>query len=112
MSAKTIPLTAVRQALMLAVVKKAIGGREVDGKVLARVAAYTYYAPMLATTCRNARRGPERHFPGLHIGPMEVGDFDRVVERARSERGLQEVRRTWGMGLRALLAAIDNGTMR
>lgn len=112
MSTKTIPLNAVRTALMCAVIKQKTAGREVGGKAHCRTAAFTYYSPF-ASACREARRGSvNRHLPAMHNGVMSQGDLGRVVERVRLERGLQEVRRTWGVGLRALLAELGNGVMR
>jgi len=114
MSTKTIPLSAVRTALMCAVIKQKTAGREVGGKAHCRTAAFTYYSPF-ASACREARRGSvNRNLPPMlmHNGVMSQGDLERVVERVRLERGLQEVRRTWGVGLRALLSEIGHGVMR
>lgn len=109
---KTIPLNAVKNALMCAVVKKAVAGREISGKPIGRTAAYTYYAPFTSVTCRNARRGHQHgHFSGLNFGVMHQGDLDRLLERVRWN-GLAEVRATWGAGVRALKAEFANGVMR
>ena len=113
MTEKAIPLDAVRNALMCAVIKQKTAGREVSGKPHGRTAAYSYYAPLTSVTCRNARPGQQRrHFPAMHFGVMFQGDVDRLIERVRLEQGLQEVRRIWGKGLRALQAEIGNGVMR
>ena len=113
MSDKSIPLEAVRNALMCAVIKKKTAGREIGGQPHGRTAAFTYYAPLTSVTCRSARPGQQRrHFPGLNFGVLARGDLYRVIERVRLEHGLQEVRRTWGLGLRALKAELGNGVMR
>lgn len=109
---KTIPLDAVRNALTLAIVKQKVRHAP-DGKPLARFAAYTYYAPLTSVTCRNARPGQRRrHFPGMHLGGLTHGDLHLAVQRARCMHGLQEVRRTWGAGLRALQAELLDGALR
>lgn len=109
---KTIPLEAVRSALMCAVIKQKTAGREVHGKPHGRVAAYSYYAPLTSVCCRNARRGQVlRHFPGLNFGVLSHGDLDKVLERVRWS-GLHEVRATWGAGVRALKAEFADGVMR
>jgi len=102
MSDKAIPLADVRSALMLAIVRqKSVGA---DGKRLGRFAAYTDL-PLANIDCVTARRGHKPYkLPRAHFSPMHVGDLDRVVERVRLQRGLAEVRRTWGRGIAALRA--------
>ena len=112
MSDKSIPLDAVRNALMCAMVKK-IARTDREGRPLGRVAAYTYYAPLTSVACESRwRGGARRTFPGMHFGPMWRGDLDRVIQRVRVERGVAEVRRTWGAGVRALKAEAASGVMR
>jgi hypothetical protein len=56
--------------------------------------------------CRSRlSREPEgrRALPPM-FGPMERGRLCEVVERTRAFRGLDEVRRTWGKGLKAMRA--------
>ena len=40
----------------------------------------------------------------LHAQPMMRGHIGRLIERTRRVHGLHEIKRTWGTGLRALLA--------
>ncbi|MDF1483715.1 hypothetical protein PY257_00650 [Ramlibacter sp. H39-3-26] len=109
MTHKTIPLDAVRNALMCAVIKQKTAGREVGGKPMGRVAAYTYYAPFTSVTCRNVQRGKRyKEIPGMNFGVMHCGDIDRLIDRINRN----EVRRTWGVGIRALRADIAGGVMR
>jgi len=111
MSHTTIPFSAVRMALKCAVIKKKpVAG--IDGD-LCRAAAYSRYEPFTAVTCRTARPGQRRrNVPSAHFGAMNRGDLDRVLERVRLLHGLAEVRRTWGLGTRALRAEFGNGVMR
>ena len=112
MSTKTIPLSAVQVAITGASVKARVKAREIDGKPHARVAAYTAFQPITASHCR-LRPGAGYH-PNQprHFGPMYMGDLDRVVERTRMIHGPAEVKRTWGLGLRAMLAIAKSGVMR
>jgi len=99
-AARAIPLQAVRDALMLAVVRKKAAHSQV-----ARFAAYTNVQPLTGVTCSSPayrRRGPQRDLGPMHICGMWRGDLDRLVTRVRLEHGLPEVRRTWGTGLRAM----------
>lgn len=112
-AAKAIPLEAVRNALMCAVLKQKVKGHEAGGSPHCRTAAYTYYAPLSSVTCRTACPGQQRRqFSGMNFGVMERGDFDRLLERVRLLHGLSEVRSTWNLGLRALRAEIGHGVMR
>jgi hypothetical protein len=101
---KSVPLGAVRAALMCAIVR--LKSRTVEGGRHGRAAAFTQ-VPFWEPSCRERERdrrlgaAPRRALP-LHFSAMDRGDMERVVERTRLERGLQEVRRTWGIGLRAL----------
>lgn len=99
----TIPLKAVRDALMLAIVKRK------SPINVARFAAYTRYPSPFASSCR--RPSPLR-MPPVHFGPMDAGDLERVLRRHRSEAGLAGVRRTWGAGMRELQVEFSQGVMR
>jgi hypothetical protein len=103
MTARTIPLDAVRTVLMC---EKA---RRRAGTPLARTAAYTR-REALPIDCRTARRGYARHAClGVHFAPMTSGDLSAVLERTRLHHGLAEVRAIWGRGLRALRAEFERG---
>lgn len=105
-----IPLNDVRNALMCARVRQ-IARTGSDGKPLGRCAAFTQY-PLLNVTCSDRVRG-HRPYPWQehHFGPMSRGELERVLQRARW-RGLAEVRRTWGAGLRVLQAEFSASVMR
>lgn len=106
---ETIPLKAVRDALMCAQVRGK--GARPEGKPMGRCAAFSQY-PLLNIACPEARRGhrPYPHMPH-HFGVMSAGNLERLLERARWA-GLPEVRRTWGAGVRALKAEFADGVMR
>lgn len=113
MQPKTIPLDAVRNALMLAVVRQTLARCEPGGKPVARYAAYTDFAPYTSVTCRTARPGQQRRdLPGLNNGHLGHGDLDRLVRNVHLFRGAAEVRKTWGCGMRALHAEIGQGAIR
>lgn len=70
-------------------------------------------APWLQTSCaenthRLALADPLYHRPSAtrapRVQPMQRGHIASVIYFTRQRRGLSEVRRTWGAGLRALLA--------
>lgn len=104
----TIPLQAVRDALMMAVVR-----RKSPATQLARFAAYTSYPSPFAPSCADRRR-----LPGLgtlqaqHFGPLQRGDMERLLRRHRCEAGLSGVRYTWGAGMRELQAEFAQGALR
>lgn len=110
MSSKTIPLEALR--LTVASAQRRGQSSPLDGKPLARFAAFSQY-PDLNIGCRERGwgRDPYPHLP-MHFGPMSKGDMERLVARVRCERGLPEVRRTWNTGLRALQAELADGVLR
>ncbi len=113
---KCIPLASVRDALLFSRVRRAVPVAQ-DGRPLARCAAYTQNPCMVPMTCRDARRWPAGVRPRRveivsHFGPMHAGDLQQLLERVRRERGLAEVRRTWGAGLRVLQADFAQGVMR
>lgn len=103
MTIKTIPLGAVRVALTGAVVKSR------STNPLARTAATTRYTP-LARCCASRRL----HVDGwaIHFGVMEAGELPSLIKRVQLEHGSAEVRKTWGLGARALLADVGTGVMR
>ena len=103
MSTKTIPLGAVRVALTGAVIK-----RQSD-RPLARTVAMTRYAP-LARCCASRRLHVPA--PAAHFGPMEAGELPSLIKRVQLEHGSTEVRKTWGQGVKALLADMGTGVMR
>jgi len=41
------------------------------------------------------------------LGTLHHGDVIRVVEKVRTLRGLDEVKRTWGIGYKALIAELN-----
>jgi hypothetical protein len=104
---KTIPLKAVKDALMLAIVRS----KRADMH-LGRFAAFTQY-PIHNIGCREARRGhaPYPHMP-MHFGFMCRGELDGLLFRVRCEHGLAGVRKIWGAGLRTLQAEFAQGVMR
>lgn len=110
---KTIPLKDVSSALMCAVIR--LKARAPDGARLGRTAAYTQ-APFWELTCRDrlrsGGRASQRRVMRQHFSPMHAGDMDRLLERTRGERGLLEVRRTWGAGYRAMEAEFRNTVLR
>lgn len=103
MSTKTIPLGAVRVALTGAVVKSR------SDRPLARTVAMTRYAP-LARCCASRRLHVPA--PAVHFGVMEAGELPSLVKRVQLEHGSHEVRKTWGQGVKALLADMGTGVMR
>ena len=107
MTTKTIPLKAVQDALMLAVVRS----KRAEMR-LGRFAAFSQY-PMHNIGCREASRGYAPYPPmPMAFGPMCSGYLDRLLPRVRCEHGLAGVRKIWGAGLRALQAEFANGVMR
>lgn len=107
MTTKTIPLKAVQDALMLAIVRS-----KRPDMHMGRFAAFSQY-PMHNIGCREALRGHARppHM-AMHFGFMCSGFLDRLLYRVRCEHGLAGVRQIWGAGLRALQAEFANGVMR
>lgn len=112
MEHKTIPLDAVRNALMCAVVKQKTAGRDITGKPMARFAASTNYQSFSHCTCRNASWGRRVQYTPCHFGPMSVGDLSILVRNVHLFHGAPEVRKTWGVGLRAMQTDIESGVMR
>lgn len=100
----TIPLQAVRNAVMLATVRS-----ERPEAFVARFAAYSSYPSPFSPRCADPR--PLRLLP-MHFGPMESGDMERLLRRHRTEAGLAGVRRTWGAGMRELQTEFSQGVMR
>ena len=88
--------------VLLALVARKIATQQVArGEAGARWAAMSNGA---STQACDRRRGTYRlPTPPLMV-PMHHGELAHVVERTRLTYGLAEVRRTWGCGLRAMLA--------
>jgi hypothetical protein len=107
---KTIPIKAVSDALMCAVIRLKMRGREPHGKSLARTAAFTQVPHPFVHRCLEAMRGHARrpHQP-WYFSPMDAGDLEHLLRRARIEHGRAEVRKTWGCGVRVLQAEIKEG---
>lgn len=107
---KTIPLAAVRIALMAAQVRRLT--HPADGKAVGRFAAYSNY-PAVNISCTEARRGhkPYRLAP-MHAGPMYRGDLRQLLQRVRWQHGLAGVRNTWGAGMRALTTEFADVVLR
>lgn len=113
MNDKTIPLQAVRDALMCAVVKTKVRGREISGKPHARTAAFTQVPHAFVYRCTDARKRRGRlPSPPWHFSPMDAGDMERLLQHVRVWHGRDEVRRTWGVGFRALKTEFTDGVMR
>lgn len=108
-AAKVIPLVDVRNALMCAMVRRSVAGGAAN---VGRFAAYSQY-PLLNIDCGDRlRRLRPFSIQRMHFGPMYAGYLDRTLDKVRLYRGLPEVRRTWGAGLRALRAEFNSGVMR
>ncbi len=113
MTTATIPLGAVRCALISAIVKQKTAGHEIQGIPLARTAAFTRYESFTSVSCRNAQQGPRpQHIQTAHFGTVNHGDLDRLVRTVHLIHGAAEVRKTWGCSMRALHAEIGNGALR
>lgn len=111
---KTIPLQAVSNALMCAVIR--LKSRRPDGSRHGRFAAYTQ-VPFWEPTCRDAERARRlgttlRRARPQTFSPIERGELYALLSRVRLEHGLPEVRRTWGAGMRELQREFSNGVMR
>lgn len=105
MADKTIPLEAVRLAFVTAKARSL-------SVVTDRFAAFTD-CPLVGLDCEDTLRGMKPYRVGhCHFLPMTRGNVGQLLERVRRERGLPEVRRTWGAGLRALQREIAQGVMR
>lgn len=90
----------------LALVARKIASLQVEGgKPAARWAAMSN-----GVSTQDCSRRPSAYrlpVPPLMM-PMHRGQFDRLLERTRRAYGLDEVRRIWGCGLRALQAETRN----
>jgi hypothetical protein len=98
-----IPLDMVEAALVSARMRRRNGGRT------CALAAMTA-APLLQPDCSHPNRLRLRDEamrlaarPAM-CSPMERGHVAALIARTRLYHGLDEVRKTWGSGLRALLA--------
>lgn len=108
---RTIPVKAVSDALMCAVIRLKTKGQEVGGKRHGRFAAFSQVPHPFVYRCQDARRGRSvsKQQP-WHMSPMDPGDMEAVLRRVRSH-GLHEVRKTFGAGMRELQREFE-GTMR
>jgi hypothetical protein len=106
---KTIPLHAVQDALMLCHVRATVARRDAQAREFAHGAAYTQ-DPAFLPNCRT--RPCARDVPTLAVhGPfMRRGDMRQLLNTVRM-RGLPEVRRTFGTGMRALQAEFERGVL-
>lgn len=104
MSAPSQPRYIKAEHVLLALVARKVANMQVaHGERGARWAAMSNG---VNTQSCDRRRGAYRlPCPPLML-PMNHGDLLRTVERSRLQRGLPEVRRTWGCGLRALQAEL------
>lgn len=66
-----------------------------------RWCAYSTH-PATGGACDSRKPWPAHGGPLL--SPWFAGDIAKLAERTHRERGLREVRRTWGAGVRALCA--------
>lgn len=117
MSTATIPLAAVRDALMLSKVRQCtMDARASEGKKpLSRYAAYSRYPDrLLVPDCARPNWNPWRlrlaQTP-IHLSLMTRGKLPQVLRTVR-QRGLAEVRRTWGEGMRTLQKEFADGVLR
>lgn len=93
---KAIPLDAVRLAHVTA-------AAQASGLIRGACFAAFSDCPLVGVDCEDTLRGMKPYRVGrCHFLPVTRGNLDQVLERTRRERGLQEVRRTWGAGYRAL----------
>lgn len=98
-----IPLDMVEAALVSARMRRQNGGRTCALAVMTA-------APLLQPDCSHANRLRLREEamrlparPAM-CWPLERGHVAALIARTRLNHGLDEVRKTWGAGLRALLA--------
>jgi len=104
---KSIPLNLVELALHSR--KIAAVQRRADPSAGCRWAAMSAH-----TATNECRRGARQFHYSVKpmMTPMFAGYLASVVERVRSTEGLQGVRRTWGMGYRAMKASTSSEVMR
>lgn len=107
-TAKAIPLEDVRNALMCAVVR--LKATAPDGQRFGRCAAMTQTV-FWGVTCRDRRPGKPRVQVRQTFTVMHAGDMDHLLQRVRLDRGLVEVRKTWGAGYRALQSEFNGSTV-
>lgn len=95
--------------VLLALVARKIAARQIaSGERGARWAAMSN--GVSTQSCDRRRRAYRLPCPPL-MQPMHRGNLAEVVERTRLVGGLPEVRRTWGLGLRAMQAEVANCCM-
>lgn len=68
-----------------------------------RLAAVTGYTWSPSCSTRFGGNPPRPRFPPL-LTPMQRGYLHRAIERQRLTQGLASIRKTFGVGLRAVLA--------
>ena len=105
---KTIDLRHVRNALMCAIVRRAMALS--GSKPMARMAAYTLNPEAWGPDCRHPQR--DVLASGSCLSCMTVGHLPRVVNQTHLLHGAAQVRRIWGKGLRALQVEMRGGLMR
>lgn len=104
MTARAIPIEAVRCALDCAVLRRRAA------TPIARVAAYTN-REMFPVDCASAGRGhPRDAGPVVHLAPLGRGGLLDVLRRVAA-RGSAEVRHTWGAPERTLRAEFMGGVL-
>lgn len=100
----TIPLPALELALFSAKLRRRSHGGT------AQLCAVTA-APVLALECGRSGSRPSWRaeckrlgLGSVHTTPLQRGHIQDLVQRVRLHHGLAEVRRTWGCGLKEMLA--------
>ena len=102
-SGQTIKVSDLKFALFTTRLRRASNGR------VAQIAAVTV-GTLIEVDCSTAGRlrlrddairlGKSR----MTVTPLDRGHIGRLIERTRWQHGLAEVRKTWGVGIKALLA--------
>lgn len=102
-SGQTIKASDLKFALFTARLRRISSGR------VAQIAAVTT-GTMIEVDCSTAGRLRLRD-DAIRLGksrvtvtPLDRGHLARLIERTRWQHGLNEVRKTWGVGIKTLLA--------
>lgn len=101
-TARTINAEDLRMVIAAAKLRRCTQGATCQLAVVTR-------APVVRTDCSNANRARMREHSqrmgqfNSFVAPMERGHMAELVMRTRLAHGLDEVRKTWRTGLRALL---------
>jgi len=102
-SGQTINVSDIKFALFTSRLRRTSNGR------VCQIAAVTI-GPLIEVDCSTAGRLRMRD-DAIRLGksrvtvtPMDRGHIARLIERTRQQHGLKEVRKTWGLGIKALLA--------